>query len=116
MRRDIKFRVWHQQLNKMLDHDWLTSAGVLYKAINEPGEGQIVMQFTGLKDNKGNEIYEGDIIKWDYEYDVGYDGDMPIVKRSSGAQAIKDIFDRSRILEASSEGGTVEVIGNIYEP
>ena len=62
--REIKFRAWHSQLGQMLNHDWMVSAGVLYSAISNPPEGQIVMQFTGLKDKNGIEVYDGDVIRY----------------------------------------------------
>jgi len=72
-------------------------------------------QFIGLIDCAKTDIYERDIISWDYEYDSDYDGDMPIVKRTTGRAEIKDIFDRSRIFTAAQEGGGVLVIGNTHQ-
>ena len=66
MQREIKFRAWDKNQNKIkrvLSVEWLDNMYVSYW--NEPyyaTDSVLLMQYTGLKDKNGKEIYEGDIL------------------------------------------------------
>lgn len=64
-----------------------------------------IMQYTGLKDVNGKEIYEGDIV--DY-----YKDELGVVKFVSGCFVIDSKNYMDNFLELM---GHIKVIGNIYE-
>ena len=109
MSREIKFRVWAHASGVMFYPDaeagWTMSGGRLRELPNTT-----LMQYTGLKDKNGVEIYEGDIIE--HFVDFGPGGEKggyrtPIKITPYGLNTAMWIF--------KEEGYLPEIIGNIHE-
>jgi uncharacterized phage protein (TIGR01671 family) len=106
MNREIKFRAWSKATEKMSDWDFIHSVRNLHKLMTL--NHIELMQFTGLADKNGKEIYEGDIVT---HLHSPYTCVVRFQKETAMFLA-KEIGDEK--LGFGIEDVT-EVIGNIYE-
>jgi uncharacterized phage protein (TIGR01671 family) len=127
MNRIIKFRAWDEKENKMtpIVNKFVCFSGVIWENKRDGFEGVDnivstnrleVMQFTGLFDKNGKEIYEGDVITYGFKTK-----DFSDLVLHTG----KIFFDEYMFLvdgdNVNNEWHSinrihfVEVIGNIYE-
>lgn len=130
--REIKFRFWDNVINNMyygeevskskneLRHNWYCitkEEGLMVGNVGPSGMdnyGLIVMQYTGLKDINGKEIYEGDIVHLEcmlISNEIPLDG---VVVFEEGTWWVENEEER-RAERLWGECNYLKVKGNMYE-
>lgn len=114
--REIKFRAFDPLEGKMYQEVAVTMDGYAEADWGKTKYKWVLMQYTGLKDKNGKEIYEGDILKHpkaDPPEDKGWKVDYLGVEYILENVSTGEIVSMSRF--APIYINYMEVIGNIYE-
>lgn len=143
--REIKFRAWDKEDGKMFfpetdnnsDTFWCGFDGKRgLRAVDPYEEEYPLMQFTGLTDKNGKEIYEGDVVVLPYidpmgtlhtdtpngKAKIGFENGQFVLYRTE-AEALVDWCKKTQGEYVSNYGNLtdvsnvtiLEIIGNIYE-
>lgn len=131
--REIKFRAWNKENNKMVQFDFKNIYGYegeicgiilpdgqtalnFNSGYGDDGfnESLAIMQYTGLKDKHGVEIYEGDVLRKERYWDIYIESDADNAR--FGFLNTEWVVSQGKIKPIDKYMmNEYEVIGNIYE-
>ena len=114
--REIKFRAWNKQRKEMFEvanidfkEKKVTLVNGIIRLSNVIFDDVKLMQYTGLNDKNGKEIYEGDIVVLN---NIENDN-MCIVRYEHSSYRLEGRSLREDL--SNVEDRFLEVVGNIYE-
>ena len=130
--REIKMRFWYE-VNRTMSPP-MTIKEIVQDVLNSSSDQtrkeklsyNVEMQYTGIKDNNGKEIYEGDIMRYLARYPKDFQEDNPhrrFGRVSNGVSwsdnyccfLIDSTYEKELVFLGFDENKQWEVIGNIYE-
>jgi len=104
--RKIKFRAWGPNSKYMWAWEELIANDTSMRWMQPSFGEKVLMQFTGLKDKNGKEIYEGDICEISNTWTV-FKREVIFKDAGFGFQGTNGMFIPNKEL--------MEIIGNIHE-
>lgn len=123
----LKFRAWDKRFSEFVEDFFVSEDGKICKKSTDTGYGiaisretsdkVILMQSTGLRDELGKELFEGDIILWTYWDEFEDSGSAKIVF-DKGMFKLLDVRTEKSVwdnLFDCIENCNVFLQGNIYE-
>lgn len=116
-----KFRVWDEDAQEMVYGVGLTPGGIPYAIPNYAEASDQFdyypscheMQFTGLRDSKGAEIYEGDVVQGAPRYQR--EDEIILIEQKVSFLKGCYMFGNWNAHEYFNKHQHIEVVGNIYE-
>ena len=119
-----KFRVWDKKRSEMINliainfHKYIAMDDLICSCNDGPitrnFQDVVLMQSTGLHDEQGREIFEGDIVKIIYDSEP-FTGVVVYDLGETDFKATNNHEDYGNNFQYLTVGESIEVIGNIYE-